>query len=239
MPTGTVKLTWSSTTKRITAAFDVYGLTPASSHAVHLHTGTCLRQGGVVIPFPDLTANAVGAATATLTSLVAAPSGIPPGTYLNVHLAPSAQLGSPGSLTFTPLACADVPSGTKASATLTMQALPQAAQHPTGSANLSYDQAAKKLTVTLDLAGLAPGSGHAAHIHLGSCQAQGAIKYPLTALTADSSGSARSTTIIPDVASSPPSTGWYVNVHLGAPAQLTLGGKPTLYFQPILCGNVT
>ncbi|MHB1535822.1 MAG: hypothetical protein ACYC1D_14690, partial [Acidimicrobiales bacterium] len=92
MPAGTVHLTWNPTSKHLVAAFDMYGFTPASSHAVHLHSGSCLNQGKVLIPFPDLTANSGGAFTESLTSAIATPNGIPAGTYLNVHLAPTSQL---------------------------------------------------------------------------------------------------------------------------------------------------
>lgn len=239
MPTGTVKLTWSPATKHLVAAFNMYGFTPTSSHAVHLHLGSCLNQGKVLIPFPDLTANSGGAFTGTLTSTTSTPNGIPSGTYFNVHLAPTAQLGLPGSLGFTPIACDNVPSGTTDSVTLSMKAPPQTGQNPTGTATLSYDATAKKLTVNVSMTGLVPGSVHAAHVHLGSCQSQGPVKYPLTSLTADSSGAAKATTVIPNIASPPPSSGWYVNTHLGSPSQLLSANKsPTLYFQPIACGNV-
>lgn len=240
VPAGTVRLSWDSTTKHVVAAFDMYGFSPSSSHAVHLHAGSCLNQGNVVVPFPNLTANSTGAFTGTLTSSTTTPSGIPSGTYLNVHLAPSSQLGKPGSLSFTPIACGDVPSGSTSSATVTMGALPQAGQHPSGTATLTYSATAKKLTVAVSVTGLVPGSAHAAHIHLGSCQAQGPVKYPLTTLTAGSSGAAQATTVIPSVTSPPPSSGWYVNLHLGSPSQLFNANKtPSLYFQPIVCGNVS
>ena len=36
----------------------------------------------------------------------------------------------------------------------------------------------------------------------------------------------------------PPASGWYVNVHLGSSSQIQQNGQPTLYFQPIICGNI-
>lgn len=240
VPAGTVKLSWDSTTKHLVAAFNMYGFTPSSSHAVHLHSGSCLQQGSVLIPFPNLTANAGGAFNGTLVSDTTTPLDIPAGTYLNVHLAPSSQLGRPGSLGFTPISCADVPSGATTSATLTMAALPQVGQQPTGTATLTYDAGAKKLTVAVSVTGLTPRSAHAAHIHTGSCQSQGSVKYPLSTLSADSKGAAQATTVIPGVTGPPPSSGWYVNVHLGAPSQLFNANKtPSLYFEPLVCGNVS
>ena len=238
-PVGTVSLKWSATTKTITANFNMHGFTPDTSHAVHIHHGSCANQrNGGGIPFPDISAGTGGAVKASLTGSVTAPGGIPADSYLNVHLAPSAQLGKPGSLGFTPIACADVPSGSTTSATLTMQALPQAGQHPSGAAHVSYDAATKTLTVLLTATGLAPSSAHAAHIHLGSCQTQGPVKYPLDTVTANASGSASVTTVFKKVASGPPAGGWYVNLHMGSPNQILSSGKPTLLFAPILCGNV-
>ncbi len=238
-PAGSVALSWSPTTKKITANFTMYGFTPGSSHAVHIHHGSCANQGPVVIPFPDVSAGTGGAVNASLSSSVAAPGGIPTGSYLNVHLAPSAQLGSPGSLGFTPIACADIPSASTTAANLTMQAPPQAGQHPSGAAQVSYDSATKTLTVLVTATGLTPSSAHAVHIHTGSCQSQGPVKYPLDTVTANASGSASVSTVVKNVTSAPPATGWYVNVHMGSPSQIQASGQPTLLFAPILCGNVT
>lgn len=240
VPTGTVKLSWSPTTKRLRASFDMYGFTPGSSHAVHLHSGKCSQPGSVLVSFPDLSANRAGDFTGTLVSTATTPKDIPAGSYLNVHLAASAQLGKPGSLTYTPIACGDVPISAKDFATFTMSSPPQGNEQPAGKAVLTYDPGAKKLTVVVSMGGLVPGSSHAAHIHQGSCQSQGPVKYPLTTLTAGSSGAARAITVIPGVTSPPPASGWYVNVHLGAPSQLSGAHQaPSLYFQPIDCGNVS
>ena len=237
-PAGTVSVAWNPATKRITATFDMYGFTPSSSHAVHIHQGGCVNQGPVVVPFPDVSAGPGGAIKTSETSPVAAPNGIPAGSYLNIHLAPSAQLGSPGSLGFTPIACADLPRGATSAATLTMKTPPQAGRHPSGSAQLSYDEASNTLTVSVTAEGLPPSSTHAAHIHLGSCQAQGTVRYPLNPVTAGADGSASVTTVIRDVPSAPPASRWYVNLHMGSPSQIMSNGSPTLLFAPILCDNV-
>ncbi|MCW2626908.1 MAG: hypothetical protein QOF66_240 [Mycobacterium sp.] len=65
------------------------------------------------------------------------------------------------------------------------------------------------------------------------------MKYPLNDLVAKSDGVAETTTVIQNVDQAPPASGWYVNVHLGAHDQIEKDGKPTLYFAPILCGNVS
>jgi hypothetical protein len=104
---------------------------------------------------------------------------------------------------------------------------------------LNYDPAAKTLTVTARATGLVAGSTHAVHIHSGSCDSQGGVKYPLNDLVAQPDGVAETTTVIQNVDEAPPVTGWYINVHLGAHDQIEKDSKPTLYFAPILCGNVS
>lgn len=240
MPTGTATLSWDATTKIITAKVDMSGFTPSSSHAMHIHTGSCLnQQNPPVIPFPDITANAAGAAKVTVTSKAVA-GGIPSNAYLNVHLAPGATLGSPTDVSFTPIACADIPTGTATAGpvTLTMAALPQAGQHPTATAALTYNATAKSLTVTVSASGLVSGTAHAAHLHAGSCAAQGAVVYALSDITADASGDATTTTVVPNVTTPPPASGWYLNVHTGSSSKILSGGKPTMLFQPILCVDV-
>lgn len=41
------------------------GLQPNSTHAGHIHQGTCANLGSVVVPLPEITADANGTATAT------------------------------------------------------------------------------------------------------------------------------------------------------------------------------
>ncbi|CAN5665886.1 hypothetical protein BH09ACT8_BH09ACT8_15360 [soil metagenome] len=103
---------------------------------------------------------------------------------------------------------------------------------------LTYNPANKTLSVAATASGLAPGSGHAIHIHLGSCDSQGAVKYPLNDLVASPDGNAEANTVIQNVDQAPPASGWYINVHLGSASQIEQNGQPTLYFQPIICGNI-
>lgn len=240
MPKGTAMLSWNASTKVITATLNMTGFTPGSSHAMHIHTGSCQnQQNPPVIPFPDITADASGAVKASVTSNAVA-GGIPSNAYLNIHLAPGAQLGSPGSATFTPIACADIPAGAATGpVTLTMGALPQTGQHPTATASLTYNSGAHTLTVDVKASGLVPGSAHAEHIHAGSCAAQGAVVHALTDLTADSSGNAHVVTVLQNIDTAPPASGWYLNLHMGSMNTILSGGQPTLLFQPILCADVT
>jgi hypothetical protein len=55
---------------------------------------------------------------------------------------------------------------------------------------------------------------------------------------ASPTGAAETTTVIQHVDQAPPASGWYINVHLGSSSQIEQNGKPTLYFQPIICGNI-
>ena len=235
-PSGTVMLSWDPQTKNVTAKLQMVGFTPGSSHAMHIHQGSCAAQGDVLVPFPDVTANDGGAIDTTVTSSQPSAAGLAAGTFLNIHLAPASQLGGPGSLGYTPISCADITPA--ASTTVTMAPPPQPGQHPQGSAKLIYDPAKKTLSVDATASGLVAGSAHAVHIHLGSCDSQGAVKYPLNDLVASPTGSAETTTVIQNVDQAPPASGWYINVHLGSSSQIQQNGQPTLYFQPIICGNV-
>lgn len=235
-PSGTVTLSWDPQTKNVTAKLQMVGFTPGSSHAMHVHQGSCAAQGDVLVPFPDVTANDGGAIDTTVTSSQPSAAGLAAGTFLNIHLAPAAQLGGPGSLGYTPISCADITPA--ASTAVTMAPPPQPGQHPQGSAKLTYDPAKKTLSVDATASGLVAGTAHAVHIHLGSCASQGAVKYPLNDLVASPTGTAETTTVIQNVDQAPPASGWYVNVHLGSSSQIQQNGQPTLYFQPIICGNI-
>ncbi|TQF65473.1 CHRD domain-containing protein [Rhodococcus spelaei] len=241
MPSGNATLTWDSNTSLVTVQVQAHGFTPGSSHAMHIHPGTCADQSGPPsIPFPDLTAGAGGNVLQTAVS-GKVPAGIPPHSYLNIHLAPNAQLGSPTDVSFTPIACADIPSGTPAAGPVVvhLQVPPQHGNSPNGTANIGYDAATHTVHAEVRASGLPPNSAHAAHIHAGSCDAQGPVVYSLPDLQSDDMGNATSTTTIDDVQSAPPAAGWYVNVHMGSSSQI-MGNdnSPTLLFAPILCGDV-
>jgi hypothetical protein len=103
---------------------------------------------------------------------------------------------------------------------------------PFGKATLKWDPKSKDLTVTISLVGLAGNSTHPAHIHLGDCDDNGPILYPLNNVVANAAGDAKMTTVIHKVEGGIPASGWYVNVHngptLATPAQAIA----------IACGNV-
>lgn len=87
----------------LTVDLEVTGLAPKSQHMVHIHSGTCAKQGSVVYPLTTLTADASGKATSktTIDNVTTIPST---GWYVNVHDGTdlSTQTG------FDPIACGDV-----------------------------------------------------------------------------------------------------------------------------------
>jgi hypothetical protein len=88
----------------LSVMLDVTGLEPSSSHAVHIHLGSCASQGAVVHALPGLTADARG--HATLTATVNNVSSIPTGTwYVNVHRTTAVTAGQTD---FDPILCGDV-----------------------------------------------------------------------------------------------------------------------------------
>ena len=85
-------------------------------------------------------------------------------------------------------------------------------------------------TVELQITGLQGGSSHVSHIHIGSCQKPGTIKFALNQVIADGTGAADTRTQVPGTF---PPTGnkWYVVVHVGPDMQ----GSNASY---LLCGNL-
>lgn len=100
--TGTATLTVAGGALRV--VLDVTGLKPSSSHAVHIHLGSCASQGPVIHPLPSLTADAGG--HATLTATVSNVGSIPSGTwYLNIHRTTAVTAGQTD---FDPILCGDI-----------------------------------------------------------------------------------------------------------------------------------
>ena len=104
---------------------------------------------------------------------------------------------------------------------------------------ITFDAAAQTLTVVVTASGLTPGP-HAAHIHLGSCQNQGPVKYMLPDFEADAHGDINGQArVIHGVASVPGPGSWYLNLHQGGMSQILADGAPTLAFRPMLCTDIT
>jgi hypothetical protein len=103
---------------------------------------------------------------------------------------------------------------------------------------LTYDGKSRSLKVRISAHGFVPGTTHAAHIHLGSCQKQGPVIYALPDLVAGPAGKISATATLSGVPSAPPASGWYVNIHLGNSGNTLVKNKPKLAFRPLLCGNI-
>ncbi|HEY4036023.1 MAG TPA: CHRD domain-containing protein [Ktedonobacteraceae bacterium] len=233
-PVGTSDLTWDTANQTLTVKVALSGLAPSSTHPEHIHAGDCKGMGAILYTLKPLVANSVGVGTSE-TTIAGVKDGIPAsGWNINVHNGPNL---SP-DIQFAPIACANITNSTTStknnqSVHVTLGGTTAANELASGTAQLSIT--GSKLTVKLTLSGLAPNSTHIAHIHKGSCEAQGAVLYPLTSVVVDASGNGTSTTVISKV-SSIPASGWYVNVHQAA----TMSDLSTQTgFDPIACGNIT
>ena len=194
----------------------MFGLTPGSVHAVTL-SGS---------PIGMLTVNATGQASASFTA-----KSIPGGSKVMILDA------RPG----TTVIAQTSPLGNRNGSykLIAIEAgFPQGSLQ--GHATLVYEPGPKTITVTLDASGLTPGA-HAAHIHVGSCQSQGPVKYMFTNFIADSHGNIHNQTrIVTGVTSVMLNGGWYFNLHQGNSNDiLSKEGQPTIFFRPLLCANIS
>jgi hypothetical protein len=215
---------------RLTVRVSVYGLTPGSSHTVDLG----IPRHFAVIKFSRLQAASSGQAQATLTSRY--DGRFPSGSVLII------RMGTGGSrLARTPIALTlRLPHPGRHHRLIAVEVSPRGVSYgtPRGAARLSYDARKHTLTVTVHASGLTPGP-HAAHIHLGSCQNQGPVKYMLTDLVADRRGVVRSAvSVFTGVTQPIPAHGWYLNIHQGSSRNILHNGQPTIFFRPLLCANI-
>jgi Cu/Zn superoxide dismutase len=100
--TGTATLSFNASAKTLTVHLVLSGLDPNSTHAAHVHRGTCDSQGPVAFPLKNVTGDSSGSADVTTTIQSVTPTTEP--LYVNVHNTAdlSTQIG------FTPIACGDV-----------------------------------------------------------------------------------------------------------------------------------
>ncbi|MDT7753812.1 MAG: hypothetical protein QOD96_7474 [Pseudonocardiales bacterium] len=96
-------------------------------------------------------------------------------------------------MSFTPIACADIPAGTPSQGPVTLKLLApsRTGQTAHGSAIVAYDATAHTLKVEVTARALPPNSAHAVHIHSATCQVQGDVVYPLPDLHTDAIGQGR------------------------------------------------
>jgi len=229
MPRGTVRLGHDSS-GALDAKVNATGLTPGSAHTVELVN----RGGHVVDSLGTLTANGAGQAAATFDSRYRHLRGAWRVVILNgtaggpVSAEPIAQTQRYGS---------DVRAGRLTAVEVSADGARYGT--PRGRARVTYDPNAQTISVTVTASGFTPGA-HAAHIHVGSCASQGAVRYMLMDFTANASGQiAGQTRTVMNVTTPPPASGWYLNLHQGNSNNILANGNPTINFRPLLCGNIT
>ncbi|MFZ0383676.1 MAG: CHRD domain-containing protein [Solirubrobacteraceae bacterium] len=232
MPTGTVTL-HRTAGRGLGISLDAFGLTPGSAHEVTLSMAPCsATTGGAGVHV--VRANGSGQLQSAFRV-----SGRKARGAQSVSLllgTPGASGGgvSPSKI----VACANIPQPLQGFVQLPLKSKLGWASQLSGSFTVTYDAPAQTLTVDIDARGFVPGSTHAAHIHQGTCQAQGGVVYMLPDLVADASGDIHAVRAVTGVTTPPPASGWYLNIHLGDSSQILSGGNPTLAFQPLLCANV-
>ena len=254
MPDGTVSIARGAQ-GYLLAHVNVFGLTPGSPHTM------VIEAAGHVYPFPGLTADTAGDADVTLASAgrigqlrAGSRAVIDLGNAESGSLAaePIAETGTLhlGSAVAFHAVTADPAGASQDGASQDGASQDGASQDgasqdgaslatPRGRADLTFNAAAQTLTVTVTASGLTPGP-HAAHIHLGSCRQQGAVKYMMADFDADARGNVvNQSRIITGVTSVPGPGAWYLNLHQGGMNQILANGVPTLFFRPMLCADLS
>jgi hypothetical protein len=233
MPTGSVKV-HGAHGGGLAFAIDALGLTPGSAHEVALSTSACDAAAG---------GSGVHVLHAAASGQLLASFQVSNRSARNAASV-SLLLGTPGAKGGSanpnqPVLCANIPAPLRGTPKLALRSGLGWGSRLSGGFTVTYDAAAQTLTVEVSARGFVPGSSHAAHIHQGSCQNQGAVVYMLPDLVANASGTILATRTVTGVTSPPPAAGWYLNIHLGNSNQILSGGKPTLAFQPLLCSDIT
>lgn len=232
-PRGMANIAWNQTDQSLTVRISLVGLAPSSTHPAQIYSGSCAKQGAAAYPLNNVLADArgVGSSTTVIKNVKTIPTS---GLNVIVHNGP----GIAAADEILPIVCGDLTlnhissRASSLSVLVPLNSAPASSPSETASGTAQLTISGTTMTVKLTLSGLQPGSAHAAHIHTGSCESQGAVIYPLNNVVADGAGKSVSTTTIKDV-SSIPGRGWYVNVHYG-----TDMANQTM-FNPIACGNVT
>jgi hypothetical protein len=107
---GSASLAYNPGNRTLRVEVRAHGLQPNTAHAVHIHSGSCLAQGDVLYPLPDLRTDRSGRASET--AVIHNVSSAPPATgwYLNVHMgaANEIQHGNAPTLLFAPILCGNI-----------------------------------------------------------------------------------------------------------------------------------
>jgi len=241
MPTGTVRV-WRDMQGMLQIQLDLYGLTPGSTHTVSIDGphGTALDPE---VRFPAFSADSNGRANTMLTASNSV-RALQAGSRVSFRLGAYGGTARPNlpaeELIAQSAVLPDHPDG-RVSAVIPRSYGPagnyQGRLH--GWAKISYSAATRTMSVTVTAFGLPPGP-HAAHLHLGTCQDQGGVRYMLMDYVANASGDiADQTRMVTGVSAAPPASGWYLNLHLGDGGTILAHGMPTLSFRPELCANIT
>jgi hypothetical protein len=117
-PSGNAKLQWNQQTNALNVTVQVSGLQAGSTHAEHIHAGTCANEGKILYPLNNIVADKAG--NATVTSTVNNVSGGIPATgwTVTVHSGSTAQSSG--------LLCGNVTNPNKAtSVSVALQAAPK------------------------------------------------------------------------------------------------------------------
>jgi hypothetical protein len=227
-PYGNAELQWNADSKNLTVTLTLVGLAQNSTHPAHIHLGNCNTMGPVKYMLNNVVADAAGVGTST-TIIPNITTGIAASDWsINVHNGPTLTPADQ----FIPIACGNVYNPhNKHFLKVHLGATNAADQASAGVSLLTLKD--HTMIVIVIVRGLVPGSVHADHIHVGTCQKQvpGSVMYMLNNLVADKYGDASSITVLDNVARIP-DKGWYINVHRTTMLTTQTG------FDPIACGNV-
>jgi Cu/Zn superoxide dismutase len=107
---GRATVSYNPLAHTLTVAVNAGGLTPGA-HAAHIHSGTCMNQGGVLYMMADLVADKDGFIhqVRIISGVMTAPPAT--GWYLNIHQGDSNSIltaNKTPSLAFRPLLCANI-----------------------------------------------------------------------------------------------------------------------------------
>lgn len=202
----------------VTIALKVVKLDPLGHYTADIHAGTdCAAPGAQALALPDLYADERGVARLWITLPTAAGQNLASTGYLlDVHstATPAVQV-----------TCGAI----KAPAQKAAARVKPSVDGGTVKGFVAAKQSGANLKVEIHLRGLVPGSTHAQHIHVGSCDAMGAIVVPFADAVADADGDYDAIINVTDAAANVVSGGYIYNIHEAASP--TVGGS-------IACGNL-
>lgn len=240
MPTGIV--TFVRDHGGYDATVDLYGLTPGSAHAIEID-----RPGSVLpeVRIGAITADATGQVHTTAKG-AGTVGRLAKGSMFVIRLGNNTGDFAHNALAAEAIATTDQLPSYPAGRTFALHAVSMNTNGTSlaglsGTAKLVFNAKAKTLTITVNASGLAPGSAHAAHIHVGTCRSQGPVnmKFMFADLKADPHGRiVNQSRVITGVTAPPPAGKSYLNIHLGDMNTIVANGAPALSFRPLLCGNL-